>query len=146
MCSYCKKYLVDPTLSPSHTDLTCPLKQAEYCAVCATTGHTTQMCGQALTLSYREPMYFEQILHPGELDQYNLTESRTPLPSAFKPAELPKDPRMVVPEYKDPRATDKVIQNILRAHKIAPGNMKKNKELIAKLASTKGLRLVYQTV
>jgi hypothetical protein len=51
---------------------------------------------------------------------------------------------MTIPEYKDPKMTDRAIQGVLRAHGITPGNQKANRERIQKLATSKGLRLVWQ--
>ena len=146
MCSICNKILAHPSLCPPHSELYCPLSQADYCSICATSGHTTEECGQAQTLVYRQPQFYEQILHPGELELYGLQGSSTPLPSVAKPIALPKDPRMTIPEYDDQNMTDRAIQGVLRAHNITPGNKKKNKDLIDRLARSKGMRLVFRKV
>lgn len=144
MCSYCKPFLACASLAPAHTALECPLKQAAYCGICAANGHTTEECPAERMLYFRNPTSFEQLLHPGELEAYGLETSVTPLPAPFRSPPPAKDPRMIVPEYKDSKLTDRAIQGILRAHGIQPGNMKTNRERIQKLAMSKGLRLVWQ--
>lgn len=95
---------------------------------------------------YRKPQYFEHILHPGELKNYGMENTMTPLPSVAKAMELPKDPRMLIPEYEDADKTDKAIRGVLLAHQIQPGSKKKNKDLIERLARQKGYRLVFRKV
>ena len=141
MCSYCKQTLKG--LCVPHKPTECPLRQGDYCSICASYGHVTEECPQQSILSMRVPQTFEQILHPNLLETYGLTETSTPLPSCSTSPTPPKDPRMMIPERKDAKETDKCIQAILRAHGITPGNQKTNKEKIAKLAVSLGLRLVY---
>ena len=141
MCSYCKPIV--GSLSPPHAELQCPVRQADYCSLCSSRGHTVHTCKQDRMKSLRVPQTYEQLLHPNVLKEYGLEGCETPLPPSWKALSPPTNAELRIYERSNPKETDKLIRALLSAEGITPGNAKANMDALRKLAQVQGKRLVF---
>lgn len=138
MCENCIKILGKCVAPHYKFPDKCPLKTASYCCLCASYGHNVREC--KLDITYREPIYLEQLIPPSLLEE-NKIYTNTLISNKY--TTMPKPMKPTIDVIDDPKAIRSLLKSMDDMPNIKERDKSKYKKHLNKVAKQRVENVVY---